>query len=330
MKIPIQLILITIFICSCASTEQQIKLTEDKRIELANKYIQEHINTDSKMKEAIIAGKIIPGMNPCESIAAVGVPVTWHIMHYDKKWNPPLVDPYKVISAQCNEPDESIIEFRFKNESQYGTLSIYKVHYEKGKAVIIGKCTEHAQEITLKEFGQSTSNFEVAPTKEVFDKFQRDADKYHNQLCVEDNHADLIVSVMIARISQKYNWPITSEVLGEKAKEILIGKSKLGKYVSDDSIVDDQKLDIWWASFFVTEDNIYLEKIFRYAGEYAGEDLKKLDNKRDAIVYAAANWSFKSNCQQHEKVRLFAEEKQKNGTYSKHKMKYLQECSSSK
>lgn len=175
---------------------------------------------------------------------------------------------------------------------------------------------------SLEEFGRSMSYFYTAPSKDAFALFQEDADRYRNEFYSRKNGAELLVSVMIARISQKYDWPIRSHAFGEKAKEIVIGKSNLAKYVSDDSLVDPGKLDIWWASFFATGDKVYLEKIFRYAGE----DIKQTDNKENLLVYGPASWSFKANSRQHEKVRLFAEEKQKEGSYSEHKTKYLQEC----
>lgn len=175
---------------------------------------------------------------------------------------------------------------------------------------------------TLQEFGKSVSYFYTAPTKDAFEQFQNDADTYQNELNSQGNGANVLVSVMIAKISQKYNWPIISLAFGDKAKEIVVGKSDLAKYVSDDSLVDPGKFDIWWASFFATGDNAYLEKIFRYAGE----DIEKIKGTKDILVYGAANWSFKANCQQHDKVNLFAEEKLKNGSYSEYKMKYLKEC----
>jgi len=179
---------------------------------------------------------------------------------------------------------------------------------------------------TLEEFGKSVSYFYTAPTQNSFEQFQKDADTYRNELNSQGNGADVLVSVMIAKISQKYNWPIVSLAFGDKAKEIAVGKSDLAKYVSDDALVDPGKFDIWWAIFFATGDNAYLEKIFRYAGE----DIEKIKGTKDILVYGSANWSFKANCQQHEKVRLFAEEKQKKGSYSEYKMKYLQECISHK
>jgi hypothetical protein len=174
---------------------------------------------------------------------------------------------------------------------------------------------------TLEEFGKAVSYFYTAPTQNAFEQFQKDADTYRNELNSQGNGADVLVSVMIAKISQKYNWSIVSLAFGEKAKEILAGKSDLAKYVSDDTLVDPGKFDIWWASFFATGDNAYLEKIFRYAGE----DIESKTGT-DILVYGSANWSFKANCQQHEKVKLFAEEKLKNGSHSEYKKKYLQEC----
>jgi hypothetical protein len=127
--------------------------------------------------------------------------------------------------------------------------------------------------------------------------------------------------VMIARISNKYGWPIADNVLGAKASEILGGTSPLAKFVSDDTQINPAKLDIWWSSFFATGDERYLENIFRYAGL----ELPKGNLDRMQVI-GAATWSFKANCRQHIKVLEFAKKKLASQLASERQAKFLRDC----
>lgn len=174
---------------------------------------------------------------------------------------------------------------------------------------------------TLEDFGESMSNFYLSPTPEKFEEFQKQAAEFQGMLSKTDNGSDLLVSVMLARIAEKHSWPIQDESkLGKKANEILKGESKLAKYIADDSQVDPRKLDIWWASYFATGDESYLEKILTYAGE----EMPKNDINKMLII-GAATWSFKANCKQHDSVHSYALQSI-NEPRCFHKKQFLNEC----
>ncbi len=174
---------------------------------------------------------------------------------------------------------------------------------------------------TLEEFGNQMSTFYLAPTREGFDRLQKNADRFYDQLQGAGNGAEILVGVMIAKISAKHHWPIADGALGPKAKEILAGQSALARYLTDDSRVDPTKLDVWWAGFFATGEERYLENIFRYAGrEIPQSDVK------ERLIVGAATWSFKSNCAQHAKVLEFARRKANMKSLSADRLTYLKDC----
>lgn len=75
--------------------------------------MEDNPGTKERIVEAIVAGKVILGMCSNEVIAAVGRPGPYKIVK-DKKWGS-HVPPPVVAMAQCKTPDDSIIEFLFKN-----------------------------------------------------------------------------------------------------------------------------------------------------------------------------------------------------------------------
>jgi hypothetical protein len=115
---------------------------------------------------------------------------------------------------------------------------------------------------TVEDFGKNMTYFYLSPTPDKFEEFQNQAAEFEKIPSKTDNGADLLVSVMVARISEKNSWPIRGDSgVGKKAKEILKGESKLAKYIADDRQVDPGKLDIWWAGYFATGNESYLGKI---------------------------------------------------------------------
>lgn len=170
----------------------------------------------------------------------------------------------------------------------------------------------------LVEFGRQMSYFYKEPSAASFIQFQKQADSHVAAFKKARNGADLLIALMIARISEKYSWDIQSKAFGDKANEILKGESKLARYISDDAKVDPGKLDMWWAQFFATGDEIYLEKIFMYAGE----DPKEF-GAGVGLVIGAASWSFKANCKLHKVVKKFALKKKSGAKFSSLKDKYL-------
>lgn len=173
----------------------------------------------------------------------------------------------------------------------------------------------------LEDFGNEMSYFYLAPTEEGFSEFQKRAEDFRGELQGAGNDADIIVVVMIARISATYNWPISDSPFGVRAREILDGRSQFARYISDDSAVNPTKLDVWWASFFATGDDRFLENILEYAGlELPEDDIGRM------LVIGAATWSFKANCRQHKRVLTFAEQKLSSPSIAEPQTTFLQEC----
>ena len=175
----------------------------------------------------------------------------------------------------------------------------------------------HANE--MQEFGKQMSYFYLNPTEKNFIEFQKRAASFEQELKSSKKHTDIIVALMVARISEKYNWSIQDTFFKKQALEILQEKSKLAKFINDDNAVNPTKLDIWWASYFATGDEKYLHKILLYAGE----ELPGKDNISKLLIIGAATWSFKSNCKQHKSVRDFALKMSNNSSLSMKKREYL-------
>lgn len=174
---------------------------------------------------------------------------------------------------------------------------------------------------SLEEFGNKMSYFYLAPGQEEFSAFQKSADHFKRELGEAGNGSDILVAVMIARISETYGWPIEDGAFAARAKEILEGKTDFAKYISDDSQVDPTKLDTWWASFFAIGEESYLENIF----QYAGQEFPKGDTRR-VLVIGAAKWSFKANCRQHNRVLSFAVKKMESAAVTEPQRSFLKEC----
>jgi hypothetical protein len=120
--------LIIFLIVSCSSLEKN-------RFKKANLYINSHLQMSELNRIAILEGMVILGMNPCESIAAVGEPYSF-LVRNDRK-SPSAANISDILLKQCNDPDNSIIEFYFKDSFQYGKEKNYSVTYIKGLAVKI-------------------------------------------------------------------------------------------------------------------------------------------------------------------------------------------------
>jgi hypothetical protein len=105
--------------------------------ELVSKY-QGDPNTSPEIKEAIRKGVVIKGMCPFQAFAAAGLPGPYMVKRDNEKWGD-HVPPPKIISTQCETPDNSVIELAFRNKSQFKTEEpvSFRVRFVKGKAVLI-------------------------------------------------------------------------------------------------------------------------------------------------------------------------------------------------
>ena len=125
------ILLIILLTASCSSLEK-------KRFEKANIYINNHTKMSELNRMGILEGIVILGMNPCESIAAVGEPYSTRILKKDTKL-PSNMSSSAIIQKQCEDPDSSKIVFYFNNTFQYGKRENYSVTYIKGEAVKINR-----------------------------------------------------------------------------------------------------------------------------------------------------------------------------------------------
>ena len=91
-----------------------------------------------EIKDAIARGAVIVGMCPKEAFAAAGFPGPYMVIADKAKW-PAHTPPPEVVNAQCEHPDESIIELMFRNTTQFGGKEpvVFRVRFEKGRAVLI-------------------------------------------------------------------------------------------------------------------------------------------------------------------------------------------------
>lgn len=157
---------------------------------------------------------------------------------------------------------------------------------------------------TMADFSDRATYFYLAPSRESFDTLQQESEALRPQLTARARDGEILTAVVIARIAQAHGWPIADSVIGKEAQDIAAGGSPLARYVDDDAQVDAAKLDIWWAGFFATGDESYLERLFRYAtAEPPKGDLRMI------LVDGVAGWSFKANSRQHRKVLEFARRK---------------------
>jgi hypothetical protein len=172
------------------------------------------------------------------------------------------------------------------------------------------------------EFASLMTYFYLSPSQESFNLLQIKGDLLSRRLkSTEGDSAAELVAVEIAKISQSHGWPIIESAYSSQAHEIIAGQTEYARFVADDNQVDITKLDIWWTDFFATGEDQYLEKIFRYAGE----NLPRHDMNRMFLI-SAAKWSFRSNCQQHQKVLEFARRRLVLPATSVAQKAYIREC----
>lgn len=102
----------------------------------AREFLNARPETAPPIAEAIRNGIVIVGMSPEEAHAAGG-PGPYYIRK-DPKW-PSGTNPLTILRAQTKEPDNSVIEMRFRNQRQYGTATpvVFTAHIERGRVVRI-------------------------------------------------------------------------------------------------------------------------------------------------------------------------------------------------
>src|SRR5262249_31914617 len=89
----------------------------------------------SDIKAAIKKKTVVLGMCPQQAFAAAGVPGLY-MVEADKEKRKDKLPPPVIINAQCGNPDNSRIELSFRNSTQFGTNAVFRVRFEKGRAVV--------------------------------------------------------------------------------------------------------------------------------------------------------------------------------------------------
>ncbi len=182
----------------------------------------------------------------------------------------------------------------------------------------------------MKQLGKKMTFFYQHPKKSNFEYVQR------NIVAMLKNKKDkrlLALLVWVDKVSQTHGWKINENFYPEAMKKLRNPQSELGQFVSDDRIINPTKLDVWWSSFFATGESRYVKKIFNQAQklEITKETLGAKTTKTNQDVHnfltsAAATWSFKSNCRQHQKIREFARKWQQQANLTQDAKKLLKIC----
>jgi hypothetical protein len=156
----------------------------------------------------------------------------------------------------------------------------------------------------LAGFWNELQHFYISPTQSKFEELQATAAELVNELHGAENNAGLLVSMSLARISEKHGWQLAEKnPCGKTAAQILKGETEPAKYIADDARVDLLKLDLWWMSYFATGDEAYLDKISHYTTlPIEDNNLGEREKKR---IFKAALWSIQYNCREHEAVKRY-------------------------
>jgi len=104
--------------------------------DLRKKYLADP-TVSSRIKQAITDRIVITGMCPFQAFAAAGLPGVYKVQA-DKKW-PGNIAPPVIISAQCDHPDDSVIELTFHSATQFHTQQpvAFTAKFEHGRVVSI-------------------------------------------------------------------------------------------------------------------------------------------------------------------------------------------------
>src|SRR5712691_2703028 len=89
------------------------------------------------------------------------------------------------------------------------------------------------------------THFYTSPSRVDFDLIQREIQSSLTQFENQSNGADTLAAVFLARVHEKYRWPLMDlGQLDNRAKSIIArDATSLSSYVNDDSQVDPRKLD---------------------------------------------------------------------------------------
>ena len=169
--------------------------------------------------------------------------------------------------------------------------------------ILLFACSAHAYDHAKYALVlQDIMKFPDQPTKEAYyaieDKIELLRFSYYRP---DDQHIILVTSAFLVGAHDRYGWPISGDSqIGKAALEIISGKGKPAAYLNDDRMVNGTKIELWWMSYFGSQDEAYLFKLLKYAGDPAPQ------NRVRALRVQLASQSFKANCQQIKSVQEFA------------------------
>lgn len=112
---------------------------ENKRKVFAQKLFKDYPESFApEIQDKILAQQVVLGMAPYEAHLAAGA--FFFKVEAGSKWSK-NTDPYKVMWAQSQSPDDSEIWMTFETATQYPAegLTRFKVHFQNGRAVEILK-----------------------------------------------------------------------------------------------------------------------------------------------------------------------------------------------
>jgi hypothetical protein len=94
--------------------------------------------TPEPFKEGIRRGVVVEGMCPLQAFAAAGTPGPYRVTKDKARWTSDVPPPV-VVEAQCDAPDESVIELIFRNSTQFSSDEprAFRVRFVKGKVVLV-------------------------------------------------------------------------------------------------------------------------------------------------------------------------------------------------
>ncbi|MCX4187826.1 hypothetical protein [Methylophaga sp. OBS4] len=163
----------------------------------------------------------------------------------------------------------------------------------------------HAEntDLTIEELGQRMTFFYSKPSKAEFDAIQVGISINLKELSTGTEETAKLMAVFLGKVQMKHGWSIMDlGMLDDGARSIAArDKSEFSRFVWNDAQISPTRLDIWWTSFFATGDTGYLDKIIDQVG-----DLDAQSGAANILVMGAANWSFESNCRQHQAVLDYA------------------------
>lgn len=185
---------------------------------------------------------------------------------------------------------------------------------------------EDSAQDEMKETSREMMQFYANASEEQFAKINATLAKHQESIVQmgKRNRFDVLAATFLARAHQKFDYEISGDgPVIELARDI-VAKNEANEravFVNDNDDVTPSKLDVWWVSFFTTGETLYLEFLLAQTGDANVAP----GNPADATIRRVANWSFRSNCKNHDVVRDFAAAAVEQDKWKEQK-EFLEEC----